>query len=197
MKTLNLKFSWIFFLAFIIGACGGPATESTEEDASAEREASTEEVVALNILTQGEIDAGWVLLFDGETSGGWRSYVAAVAAQRYRSVWSHSPICCPVKNRDVRLLSRFLIRSGAICRAHNSTQLLVVFTNSPGKEIWAMRCRPSGFSRTFGTNCLSRTRGVCYVNRSQKPVEIGRGADGCVAVFINIKHGKRRTGPID
>jgi len=74
MKTLNLKFSWIFFPAFIIGACGGSATESTEEEASAEREASTEEVVVLNILTQGEIDEGWVLLFDAESTAGWRSY---------------------------------------------------------------------------------------------------------------------------
>ena len=75
MKTMNLRFSWIFFLAFILAACGGTATEGTEEETSGEEEAGvTEEVADLNSLTQGEIDDGWVLLFDGETSEGWRSY---------------------------------------------------------------------------------------------------------------------------
>ena len=75
MQTLNLKFSWIFFLVFIIGACGGPATEGTNEETSGEEAAvATEEVAALNSLSQSEIDDGWVLLFDGETSEGWRSY---------------------------------------------------------------------------------------------------------------------------
>jgi len=72
---MNLKFIWILFLAIIVGACGGATTEGTDEEASGEEEAAaTEEVAAPNILTQSEVDEGWVLLFDGESSAGWRSY---------------------------------------------------------------------------------------------------------------------------
>ncbi len=75
MKTRNLKFIWIFFLAITVGACSSPTTEGTEDETSGEEEATaTEEAAAPNTISQSEMDDGWVLLFDGETSTGWRSY---------------------------------------------------------------------------------------------------------------------------
>jgi len=38
------------------------------------KEVEEQEVVGPNELTRTEIDEGWVLLFDGETSAGWRGY---------------------------------------------------------------------------------------------------------------------------
>lgn len=42
--------------------------------AAEEKKVEVKEVAAPNTLTQAEIDEGWVLLFDGTTSEGWRGY---------------------------------------------------------------------------------------------------------------------------
>ena len=65
-------FSFLLAGVFIFGlSCQSGQKKSTQE--SEEQEAAVEEVVAgPNQLTTEEADAGWVMLFDGETSEGWR-----------------------------------------------------------------------------------------------------------------------------
>lgn len=55
-------------LAVFVSACASDAEESAPTDEAAG------EVVAHNTLTDAEREAGWVLLFDGETTDGWRGY---------------------------------------------------------------------------------------------------------------------------
>ena len=54
---------------FVLAAVLFAACASEEQQAE-----QTEEEVPMNTLTQAEIDEGWVLLFDGETTTGWRGY---------------------------------------------------------------------------------------------------------------------------
>ncbi|MGQ8335953.1 3-keto-disaccharide hydrolase [Sunxiuqinia sp. A32] len=48
------------------------SSQKKADSAPEEKSAEVEEVVADNTLTQSEKDAGWVLLFNGETPEGWR-----------------------------------------------------------------------------------------------------------------------------
>ncbi|MGB5693069.1 MAG: hypothetical protein WBM43_10720, partial [Flavobacteriaceae bacterium] len=45
-----------------------------KEEAAAETEVKMETEAPMNSLTQAEKDDGWVMLFDGKTSEGWRGY---------------------------------------------------------------------------------------------------------------------------
>ncbi len=54
---------------FVLVACG-----AEKETAVVTQEKVVEETMESNALTQAEIDDGWVLLFDGETSTGWTGY---------------------------------------------------------------------------------------------------------------------------
>ncbi|TVR15057.1 MAG: DUF1080 domain-containing protein [Balneolaceae bacterium] len=54
---------------FVLAAVLFAACASDEQQAE-----HAEEEVPINTLTQAEIDEGWVLLFDGETTTGWRGY---------------------------------------------------------------------------------------------------------------------------
>jgi hypothetical protein len=56
-----------FALLALIAACAAPEQDATPEP-------QVEAVVEHNTLTDMEREAGWVLLFDGETMIGWRSY---------------------------------------------------------------------------------------------------------------------------
>jgi hypothetical protein len=69
--------------AVFVGACGGdapgadvagdPVDDADAAGASADAAAAP---VAHNTLTEAEIAAGWTLLFDGESTDGWRRYGA-------------------------------------------------------------------------------------------------------------------------
>lgn len=66
---LNIKLILLLFLAAgLMLSCTNEEEETTTVD---ETEAAE---TLVNTLTQEEIDEGWVLLFDGETTDGWRGY---------------------------------------------------------------------------------------------------------------------------
>ncbi len=71
MKRKHLKFIPVIALALLAGACnsGGKTAEET-----AEVDTEAELVAEDNQLTPEEQADGWMLLFDGETSEGWRGY---------------------------------------------------------------------------------------------------------------------------
>jgi hypothetical protein len=59
--------------AFVFGmSCQSGQKKTTEEP---EEKAAVEETAGPNELTQAEKNEGWVLLFDGKTSEGWRGYL--------------------------------------------------------------------------------------------------------------------------
>ncbi|MDH5366523.1 MAG: DUF1080 domain-containing protein [Cyclobacteriaceae bacterium] len=61
--------------SLFIVSCGQKGSEETNEETTEEVEevAAVEEVVN-NALTEAEIADGWILMFDGTTSEGWRGY---------------------------------------------------------------------------------------------------------------------------
>jgi hypothetical protein len=87
MKTLsNLNFLFLFALAALMFGCsqGQKSGESTEETATDETtEAVAEETAAPNTLTAKEKEDGWMLLFDGKSTEGWRRY----GAESFPSAW--------------------------------------------------------------------------------------------------------------
>ena len=63
--------TFLFISALVFGiSCTGGKKKSAEK--SEEKEAIVEVVAGPNELTQAEKDEGWISLFDGETSQGWR-----------------------------------------------------------------------------------------------------------------------------
>ncbi|ELR73417.1 Putative secreted glycosyl hydrolase [Fulvivirga imtechensis AK7] len=71
--------SLLFVIAILVSqACGTKSGETegetTDTNAVDETEAVTEEQTSLNTLSEKEKEDGWMLLFDGESSKGWRGY---------------------------------------------------------------------------------------------------------------------------
>ncbi len=77
INETNMKNSFLIltiFAAFLV-ACGpGKQEAATDEAATEEPAAEVAAEPAQNTLTEAEIADGWKLLFDGETSSGWRGY---------------------------------------------------------------------------------------------------------------------------
>ena len=71
MKKVKTIIS-IFCVTAILISCA-PRGEQKEADEETQEEVKME-TPALNFLSQAEIDKGWVLLFDGTTTTGWRGY---------------------------------------------------------------------------------------------------------------------------
>ena len=70
MKQIYYLFAAILFLG--ISACtSSPKKDSKKADADLVKE---EVAIAPNTLTEKEKEDGWILLFDGETTEGWRGY---------------------------------------------------------------------------------------------------------------------------
>jgi alpha-3'-ketoglucosidase len=71
MKQLFYLFIAVTFLG--LAACNS----APKKEGEAEGETTgvqTEEVAAINTLTEKEIAEGWILMFDGESTKGWREY---------------------------------------------------------------------------------------------------------------------------
>ena len=72
MKKIGLVVIASLIILPFISSCKEKAEK--KEEAVVETEVKTEEEAPMNSLTQAEKDDGWVMLFDGETSEGWRGY---------------------------------------------------------------------------------------------------------------------------
>ncbi len=66
---------YLFFAVIFLGmsACNS-APKAKEEAKEGEAEVKTEAVAAPNTLTEQEKAEGWILMFDGESTEGWREY---------------------------------------------------------------------------------------------------------------------------
>jgi len=77
MSVVLFMVAMIFTAGFMF-SCGGPSqtADAAEEAKEGEAKEGPEFTapVADNTLTEAEIADGWVLMFDGETSNGWRGY---------------------------------------------------------------------------------------------------------------------------
>ncbi len=66
----------IFALAMlpIVSGCKSDGKKEATEEAVEEEMTSTDSDIAINSLSQAEVEDGWILLFDGKTTDGWRGY---------------------------------------------------------------------------------------------------------------------------
>ena len=71
MKQLFYLFIAVIFLG--VSACNS-APKAKEEAKEGEAEVKTEAVAVPNTLTEQEKAEGWILMFDGESTEGWREY---------------------------------------------------------------------------------------------------------------------------
>lgn len=56
-------------ISILFFSCGGADTKTAEAE-----DTTVEEAAPMNALTEKEKEEGWMMLFDGETSTGWRNY---------------------------------------------------------------------------------------------------------------------------
>lgn len=63
----------LVLLTFFLVSCGNKKKEDQKEEATEVTE-EQREMVSDNELTEAEIEEGWKLLFDGESTEGWRGY---------------------------------------------------------------------------------------------------------------------------
>ena len=77
IKTLNMKTTKLFvmmILGMVLFACNQPGKNQQETSKPAEELNTAEQATAINTLTAEEAGDGWVLLFDGKTTDGWKNF---------------------------------------------------------------------------------------------------------------------------
>jgi hypothetical protein len=68
-ENRSILYFGVLVSVFVLVSCG-----TQTDQAIVAQEEVVEENMEPNQLTQAEIDDGWILLFDGETSNGWTGY---------------------------------------------------------------------------------------------------------------------------
>lgn len=71
---LYRQIAYLFIIASIFCSCGSNTPSATEDATTEAATVETENDADHNILTAEETAAGWTLLFDGQSTNGWRNY---------------------------------------------------------------------------------------------------------------------------
>lgn len=120
------RLSVLFALIVVVGACGAPTQREAEEVADVQ-----------NVLTVAEVEEGWILMFDGETSNGWRGYNSEVFPEGW--VVEDGTLYCTGTGGDViydrKFLDFHLMIDWKISEAGNSG-IFFLAQELEGRPIW-------------------------------------------------------------
>ena len=140
MKHILFGLTGLFFLGAI--AC----TSSPREEKKADAEKATEEVVAApNTLSDQEKKEGWILMFDGTTTDGWREYDNEVYPDKGWSIEDGSLKCSNSGMGEAgfggdiifdKQFTNFHFRVDWMIEEGGNSGIFYLAQEIPGKKIW-------------------------------------------------------------